>query len=387
MGKALTKEDFIRDSLKIHKNKYNYSLVNYINSSTKVDIICQKHGVFSQEPRMHKSGQGCDKCARDVQTQKKTFPVEAVLKSFKEKHGVGRYGYDFSTYKSSKSKIKVFCSVCGAVFSQQVKTHLRGSGCVICARKLDGLSKRLSTDEFISKAKIVHGNDKYEYAETKYSSSQEKVTVVCKEHGEFLIRANQHLHGKGCGLCGRAKAAENSKYTQEEFLKKCNTVHNNKFNYSKTIYTGVQDNVIVICPKCGEFKTNAGTHMHGHISCRCHGRGFLKDQPASLYLLKTDNIFKVGITCRAVIERVKEVNKSSKMKFKTVKVFAFTCGKECFNLESRILKSFRNSFEPIDDTFDGSTECFYYGRFPHEGIEVVEQILDIVYSKVLVGKL
>lgn len=47
-----------------HNDKYDYSLVNYENVRTKVDIICKKHGVFSQLPLHHIKGQGCKKCVQ-----------------------------------------------------------------------------------------------------------------------------------------------------------------------------------------------------------------------------------------------------------------------------------------------------------------------------------
>lgn len=57
-----TLDDFISKANNKHKNKYNYSLVNYINSTTKVKIKCDKHGIFEQMPSMHISGQGCPIC-------------------------------------------------------------------------------------------------------------------------------------------------------------------------------------------------------------------------------------------------------------------------------------------------------------------------------------
>lgn len=55
-------EDFIKKSIKIHKNKYDYSLVKYITTKAKVIIICNKHGKFLQSPRDHLRGNGCTKC-------------------------------------------------------------------------------------------------------------------------------------------------------------------------------------------------------------------------------------------------------------------------------------------------------------------------------------
>lgn len=46
----------------VHNNKYNYSLVDYINIRTKIKIICPEHGVFEQRVDSHLKGSGCKKC-------------------------------------------------------------------------------------------------------------------------------------------------------------------------------------------------------------------------------------------------------------------------------------------------------------------------------------
>ena len=47
---------------KIHGNKYDYSLVEYVNNTTKVKIICPIHGIFEQTPKSHLDGNNCYKC-------------------------------------------------------------------------------------------------------------------------------------------------------------------------------------------------------------------------------------------------------------------------------------------------------------------------------------
>ena len=59
--KPHTNQSFIEKVSKIHSNKYDYSLVNYINNNTKVKIICPQHGIFEQTPRGHLK-YGCPKC-------------------------------------------------------------------------------------------------------------------------------------------------------------------------------------------------------------------------------------------------------------------------------------------------------------------------------------
>jgi len=55
-------EKFIKKSKDIHGNKYDYSLVKYKDSHTKIKIICKKHGIFEQRPYSHLSNAGCPKC-------------------------------------------------------------------------------------------------------------------------------------------------------------------------------------------------------------------------------------------------------------------------------------------------------------------------------------
>ena len=59
--KSNTKE-FIEKSIKIHGQKYDYSLVKYINKKEKVKILCLKHGVIEQKAHLHLSGHGCKIC-------------------------------------------------------------------------------------------------------------------------------------------------------------------------------------------------------------------------------------------------------------------------------------------------------------------------------------
>ena len=68
------------------------------------------------------------------------------------------------------------------------------------------MSKKLTTEEFILKAKKIHG-DKYDYSKTLYIRARDKVQIICKKHNyEFLQVANSYLNGAGCRLCGLPSA-------------------------------------------------------------------------------------------------------------------------------------------------------------------------------------
>lgn len=58
-------EYFINQAIEIHKDRYDYRKVNYINSKFKVKIICKEHGEFQQYPDDHLRNKGCIKCGHE----------------------------------------------------------------------------------------------------------------------------------------------------------------------------------------------------------------------------------------------------------------------------------------------------------------------------------
>lgn len=68
--KKLDIEAFIERSKLIHGDKYDYSIVKYVNSVTGVEIICKNHGVFVQTPATHIRGNGvgcgCPICKESI---------------------------------------------------------------------------------------------------------------------------------------------------------------------------------------------------------------------------------------------------------------------------------------------------------------------------------
>lgn len=128
--------------------------------------------------------------------------------------------------------------------------------------------RKLTTEEFIEKAKEVHGNT-YDYIKTIYINSDSKVVICCKEHGEFEQKAANHLQGKGCIKCGITKSALAKVKTQIQFIEEVSRIHNNKYLYQDTKYTGIENKIIIICPVHGKFEIRAQNHMQGHGCQMC----------------------------------------------------------------------------------------------------------------------
>jgi hypothetical protein len=122
--------------------------------------------------------------------------------------------------------------------------------------------KSITFEEFIKKANKVH-NNKYTYL--NYTVLSNKLTIVCPIHGPFEQSGYQHLKGKGCRKC----VHDSLRFSQEYFIERANKVHNNKYDYSKTIYNHSHELVTIICDKHGEFQQIAREHLKGHGCRKC----------------------------------------------------------------------------------------------------------------------
>lgn len=203
MSSRLTKEQFIEKAIKIHSNKYDYSKANYVKSEFHIDIICKKHGTFSQTPNNHFKGRGCPKCAKNGVL----LNTNEYLKKAKKIHGE-KYDYSKVNYQNSKIKIEITCNNHG-FFLQRPEAHLYGAGCPKCYRE----SRRSNVSDFISKSKKIHG-DIYNYDLTVFKNDKTNVIITCKKHGNFEQRPDTHKAGGGCPTCSNSKGEK----TISEFL-------------------------------------------------------------------------------------------------------------------------------------------------------------------------
>ena len=163
----LTTEKFIKRAKVIHRDRYDYSLVDYKNNSTNVKIICKTHGMFKQTPSTHLKGMGCSKCSGLERLTNEEFTERA-----NKKHN-NKYNYSLVIYKNNHTKIKIICPIHGE-FEQTPGAHLQRAGCPKCSN-----NKRLTTKEFIEKANIIH-NNKYDYSLVEYKNSFKKIKIICQ---------------------------------------------------------------------------------------------------------------------------------------------------------------------------------------------------------------
>ena len=248
MPLKLTKIDFIERSNKIQNNKYDYSLVDYVNVNTNVIIICPKHGQFNQRPKKHMSGQGCPKCNGNEK-----YDLDYFIEKSNKIHN-NKYDYSKSEYNGSKNKIEIICSKHGS-FHQTVNEHTRGGGCPNC--NVDRM--RIGKDKFTKRSNQIH-NDRYDYSLVDYVNNKTEVIIICPKHGQFKQVVSNHLSGSGCLSCKLSKGENkvenylkdnNIKYIKQKRFKDCKNINTLPFDFYLTTlnicveYDGIQHFKIV----------------------------------------------------------------------------------------------------------------------------------------------
>lgn len=198
--------------------------------------------------------------------RKERFIIKA-----KEKHGE-KYDYSKVEYVDAHTKVCIICPIHGE-FWITPNSHLNGCACPKC-----GGNKKSTTEEFIEKAKKVHG-DKYDYSKVEYINAHTKVCIICPIHGEFYASPANHLRERGCPKCKTrknlisnyvvSKTMTVKHHTIETFVKKAKEVHGDKYDYSKVEYKDNKTKVCIICPKHGEFWQRPDNHLSGQGCKKC----------------------------------------------------------------------------------------------------------------------
>ena len=250
-----TKETFVSEAKSIHGDRFDYSKTKYKNSTTKVVIVCPKHGPFEQFPANHLNGKGfgCKKCA--MENSKKTN--DEFIQDAKEIYGE-KYDYSKIEYKGSDKEVTLICPEYGE-FQVKPSAFLSGKG--LPGRKVG--KRTIDKEEFVRRAREVHG-DKYNYDDTVYVNSRTEITILCPEHGEFKQRPWAHLAGNGCPKCAPMGRPPR---TKEQFLANVKKKYGDKYDYSKVEFVDMMTPVTIICPEHGEFEMSPRMHESGK---ECH---------------------------------------------------------------------------------------------------------------------
>ncbi len=285
----------------------------------------------------------------------KRLTQEQFLERSIKAHG-NCYNYRNTIYIKAHGIINISCPVHG-VFSQQAQDHMNGHGCKKCNDLLGKLNQRDTLEQFIEKAKKVHGN-KYDYSKVNYVNSDMEVNIICQEHGIFSQLPGVHKGGHGCDACAIEKNANLKRKEESVFIREATEVHNGKYSYENVNYVRTMSQVDITCPIHGSFSQQAHDHLQGHGCDDCAEYSFKKDKPAIIYYIKdiTNNRYKIGITNRTVKDRFGYMMKDIKI----IKTWSFDLGADAYEVEQMLHDEYSN-YQIINENFDiigGKTEFF-----------------------------
>ena len=180
-----THSEILRGNPNYNKTCPSCGGIQYYSTKTKLNISI-------------KENRKCFGCSR---------PKGKLFEDFrKECKSVHRdlYDYSMSHYENNELEIEIICPKHGS-FWQKPRIHLhQKSGCPSCSRERLGKMLSSTTDEFIHKSKLVHG-DKYDYSRVVYVDGNHKVEIVCPKHGSFFQVARTHMRRSGCPKCRMSK--------------------------------------------------------------------------------------------------------------------------------------------------------------------------------------
>ena len=213
--------------------------------------------------------------------------------------------------------------------------------------------KSLTTSDFITKANIVHGN-KYNYSSVEYKTTNDNVVIICKKHGEFIQSPKSHLRGSDCPKCASIKISKIKLRDSFSFIKKARELHGDKYDYSFVSYTHSQNKVSIICHKHGTLLQTPNQHLNGRGCPGCAEYGFDRTKVGFLYVLRSDcgRYMKIGITNKPN-QRQAQLSRATPFSFKRIELIE-GLGEQIANLEKELLAEYQQV--EFTEVFDGSTE-------------------------------
>lgn len=189
-------------------------------------------------------------------------------------------------WKGVTSIIGVLCPEHGIKYIKAFEHFKSVNGCKKCTDDL----LRKSIEQFIQEANELHDNF-YDYSKVVYKNKDTKIEIGCPIHGSFWQIPADHLRPYGCKKC----ANEASKIGYDEFVRRSNIKHNNKYDYSKVVYNRCDERVCIGCPKHGDFWQFVTGHMHSGYGCIvCAREEMYKSKPVQKikdYLSENNYIF------------------------------------------------------------------------------------------------
>ena len=262
-GIKLTKEEVIRQFEKVHKGKYDYSNIEYINQISPIMVKCREHGEFETTPNAHLYiGNICPKCRISDQLSSTIRHINKNLKKcnnrkelFLELVKDRPYDYTKIEYIDKDTPIVIICKEHGN-FIEKPSYHLSSNGgCPKCAMVIKGR-------RFIERAKNKF-KARFNYDKFIYTGSTSNGIITCLEHGDFEQTPTLHLASKEpCPICRGIFGNDT-----ETFIIKAKKIYDEEYDYSLVKYYNKKTAVQIICKRHGVFWKTPDTFLNQKQGC------------------------------------------------------------------------------------------------------------------------
>jgi hypothetical protein len=175
--------------------------------------------------------------------------------------------------------------------------------------------RKKTLDDFIEQSKQKY-NNLFDYSLAQYNGLHKPITLICPNNHTFQTKPATHLSAKSKGGCSKCHFNNLPniliKYTQHTFINACNEVHNNIYDYSKTIYKMIQDKIIITCRVHGDFVQKAANHLLNKNGCTKCGR--IRTENAHKLLVRTESPLRFSE--KAIQDKIIKFNKIHNNKYK-----------------------------------------------------------------------
>jgi hypothetical protein len=236
------------------------------------------------------------------------------------------------------------------------------------------MPKPLTPQQFVELAEKVHGS-LYDYQLVQYKNFKTKVTVICKEHGPFLVSPHLHTSNKtGCPRCAYGSRTTDT----ETFIQRCKEIfRDHPLDYSNVQYSGLRHPVTLTCELHGPFtkkRAHSLLSSKGCPVCAKRGNGHYRwtkwqlnnpdkmDIPCTIYVYSFKDVdtrqqfYKIGITTHSTKHRFRgyvQFNKISLFE----KCTTIRTGIALENHLSKLLVGRQTKYK-FTSRFNGRTECY-----------------------------
>ena len=250
------KKAFLKRAISVHGSTYDYSRVVYINTGSKIEVLCRKHGGFWVTPDNHLKA-GCPKCGTErrklLTENSKPDRLNAFIRRATLRHGQ-QFGYTLVKYINAHTPITIVCPVHGE-FQQTPDSHL-AHGCKRCThRGSKAESRRTRRAQLVAETKETVFR---KYGGTLDLSSLQPNNVLrtfsvrCAVHGSFTTTKSR-LILRGCDSC-RNLGMQQRQY--DSFIRKATQRHANKYDYSAITPDSFKRVFRAKCSKHGAFEAS-----------------------------------------------------------------------------------------------------------------------------------